>query len=167
MRNRAFELRHLGFENVRQIVDLQAKVVDTLPDKQMYYPLSRDEIFESLHLDSLVGVYADDRLVAMAVLVNPRDGERNLAADFNLAPATAITFDVVIVDPDTRGYGLHHRFIDYAIAHARQHGAPNILATVDPDNTHSLNNFLTAGFQITDTRTKYANLRRHLLRLTL
>lgn len=167
VRGRAFQLRHLGFENVREIVDLQSKVVDALPDKQMYYPLSRDEIFESLHLDSLVGVYADDRLVAMALLVNPREGERNLAADFNLEASAAITFDVVIVDPDTRGYGLHRRFIDYAIAHARQHDAANILATVDPDNAHSLNNFLAAGFQITDTHTKYANLRRHLLRLSL
>ena len=133
----------------------------------MYYPLSRDEIFESLHLDRLFGFYTEDRLVAMALLVNPRQGDRNLALDFNLDPTTAITFDVVIVDPATRGYGLHRLFINHAITYAGELHASHILATVAPDNPHSLNNFLATGFQIYDTRTKYNNLQRHLLRLTL
>lgn len=167
IRNRQFQLRLLGFENVRQILELQQRVVEALPSPEMYYPLSRDEIFESLHLDRLFGFYTDDRLVAMALLVNPRQGDRNLALDFNLDPTTAITFDVVIVDPATRGYGLHRLFINHAITYAGELHASHILATVAPDNPHSLNNFLATGFQIYDTRTKYNNLQRHLLRLTL
>ncbi|MGM9859521.1 MAG: GNAT family N-acetyltransferase [Muribaculaceae bacterium] len=166
-KGKEFKMCRLGFEDVLDIVKLQERVVAALPSPDMYYPLSREELFESLHLDHLVGIYDDDHLVAMALLVSNRPGSRNLAADFGIPPADAITFDVVIVDPEARGYGFHRTCIDYAVNVARDLGAGNILATVDPANPHSLNNFLAKGFSIIDTRIKYAGLQRHLLRLTL
>ncbi len=166
-KGKEFKMCQLGFEDVLDIVKLQERVVAALPSPDMYYPLSREELFESLHLDRLIGIYDHEHLVAMALLVSNRPGSRNLAADFNIQSSDAITFDVVIVDPDARGFGFHRTCIDYAEQVARDLGAGNILATVDPDNPHSLNNFLAKGFSIVDTRVKYGGLQRHLLRRSL
>lgn len=164
-RGREFSFRSLKFEDMEDIVLLQEKVVDSLPDKDIFFALTRDELLESLHLDSLEGIFADDgRLVAFDLIVSNRPGDRSLASSANTAPEQTMTFDAVVVDPDWRGYGFQQFFIDHALAAMKAAGATVMLATVAPDNPHSLRNFTAKGFAIVDTRTKYTGLRRHILR---
>lgn len=69
--------------------------------------------------------------------------------------------------PDWRGYGLQRILIDRAAEKAREAGAKQILATVSPDNRHSLANFTSAGYEITATVSKYGGLTRNILRYDL
>lgn len=156
--------RRLKFEDMASILSLQQKVVDSLSDPSLFFALSRDELLESMHLDSLAGIFSKEgALVAFALIVTPRKGDRNIAASVGANPQEALTFDVVVVDPAWRGLGLHQLFIDWAFDKMRQDGAAKILATVSPDNRHSLDNFKAKGFKIIDTRLKYGGLQRHIL----
>jgi len=75
----------------------------------------------------------------------------------------SITFDIVAVDPQWRGYGLQQRFIDWSMEVANASGAKYIHATVNPDNNHSGQNFLKRGVAVKKTGTKYDGLTRNLL----
>lgn len=167
-KGKQFTLRDLTFENLSEILDLQRQCTDALPDPDIYYPLSRNELLESLHLDIVPGIFAPDgRLVAVAAIVIGRVGDRNLAESSDDEKKTSFTFDAVFVAPDWRGYGLQRILIDRAAEKAREAGAKQILATVSPDNRHSLANFTSAGYEITATVSKYGGLTRNILRYDL
>ena len=138
--------------------------MENMQDKSLLYPLSRAELMESLQIDHVSGAYNQDGdLIAYCVLVTNRPGERNLAVDFGVAPEESITFDIVAVDPQWRGYGLQQRFIDWSMEVANASGAKYIHTTVNPDNNHSGQNFLKRGFAVKKTGTKYDGLTRNLL----
>ena len=159
-----FSIKPLTFEHMSDVLSLQDIIMDNMQDKSLLYPLSRAELMESLQIDHVSGAYNQDGdLIAYCVLVTNRPGERNLAVDFGVAPEESITFDIVAVDPQWRGYGLQQRFIDWSMEVANASGAKYIHATVNPDNNHSGQNFLKRGFAVKKTGTKYDGLTRNLL----
>ncbi len=163
-----FVLKRAGFEENYDILTLQKRVWEAMPDQSIFYPLSREELIESQHLDHVVTVYGPaGELAAFAIVVDNRDSSRNLAADMGVPPSMAMTFDVVVVAPEFRGQGLQRALEDYALNLARSKGVKHILATVSPDNPFSLNNFLSKGYREVKELNKYADLRRKLLALEL
>lgn len=159
-----FSIKTLSFDSMRDVLSLQDVIMENMQDKSMLFPLSRAELMESLQIDHVSGAYnqAGD-LVAYCVLVANRSGDRNLAADFGAEPEESITFDIVAVDPQWRGYGLQQRFIDWSLEVANNAGAKYIHATVNPENSHSGQNFIKRGFAVKKTVTKYGGLTRNLL----
>lgn len=159
-----FSIKTLSFDSMRDVLSLQDVIMENMQDKSLLFPLSRAELMESLQIDHVSGAYnqAGD-LVAYCVLVANRSGDRNLAADFGAEPEVSITFDIVAVDPQWRGYGLQQRFIDWSLEVANNAGAKYIHATVNPENSHSGQNFIKRGFAVKKTVTKYGGLTRNLL----
>ena len=164
-----FQVRRLGFGDIREILNVQQRACEQLPDPTLFYPLSREEIIESLHLDMLWGAFAQEgELAAFALFVGCRQTERNLGKDAGVPWNEAFTFDVVVSDPEWRGFGLQKLFIDRAIAEAREAGAKAVLATVSPRNSYSMDNFLSKGFTVIRTGlSKYAELERSLVSFRL
>ena len=159
-----FLIKTLTFDHMSDVLNLQDIVMENMPDKSLLFPLSRAELMESLQIDHVSGAYnKDGNLIAYCVLVTNRPGERNLAADFGAKPEESITFDIVAVDPEWRGYGLQQRFIDWSLEVANDSGAKYIHATVNPENNHSGHNFIKRGFTVKKTVTKYGGLTRNLL----
>lgn len=159
-----FSIKTLTFDQMSDVLNLQDIIVENLQDKSFLFPLSRAELMESLQIDHVSGAFNQDgNLIAYCVLVANRPGERNLAVDFGVAPEESVTFDIVAVDPQWRGYGLQQRFIDWSIEVANASGAKYIHATVNPDNNHSGQNFLKRGFAVKKTDTKYDGLTRNFL----
>ena len=159
-----FHIKTLTFDHMSDVLNLQDIVMENMPDKSLLFPLSRAELMESLQIDHVSGAYnKDGSLIAYCVLVANRPGERNLAVDFGAKPEESITFDIVAVDPQWRGYGLQQRFIDWSLEVANDSGAKYIHATVNPENNHSAQNFIKRGFAVKKTATKYGGLTRNLL----
>ena len=162
-KGKEFSVKPLAFEQMSDVLALQEVVMENLQDKTLLFPLSRAELMESLQIDHLAGAYNQDgKLVAFCVLVDNRCGERNLAADFGAEPEDSITFDIVVVDPQWRGYGLQQRFIDWSLDVAKEAGVKYIHATVNPENSHSGQNFIKRGFVVKKTVEKYGGLTRNL-----
>lgn len=179
---KAFSICRADISMAEKLMHLQETVRSAMPDDRMFFPLSEDEMKDSLRNDIvLVAVpVVDDRricctpdmevgLAAFAVLVVNRESEdRNLAYDAGLDPLKTVTFDAVAVSPDYRGFGLHGIFITCSVELAAQLGADRVLTTVDPENTFSMANFLKKGFTVSVPELrKYGGLRRSLLSLTL
>ena len=178
----AFSICRADISMAEKLMRLQETVRRAMPDDRMFFPLSEDEMKDSLRNDIvLVAVpVVDDRricrtpdmevgLAAFAVLVVNRESEdRNLAYDAGLDPLKTVTFDAVAVSPDYRGFGLHGIFITCSVELAVRLGADRMLTTVDPDNTFSMTNFLKKGFTVSVPELrKYGGLRRSLLSLDI
>ena len=165
-KGKEFSIKTLAFGQMSDVLRLQDVVMENIQDKTLLFPLSRAELMESLQIDHVSGAYNQDNdLIAYCVLVSNRPGDRNLAVDFGAEPEESITFDIVAVDPQWRGYGLQQRFIDWALEVAKNSGAKYIHATVNPENNHSGQNFIKRGFAVKKTVTKYGGLTRNLLEL--
>lgn len=161
-----FTMKRLGFDSLSAVENLQLKVVDGMENKNLFYPLSREELIESLQLDYVSGIFSPDgRMAAFSVIVSNRDGERSLASDVHLNPSEVFTFDAVAVDNEYRGRGFQRTFIGWSIDLAKSTGVKHIVATVDPQNIPSERNFLAEGFHVAETKTKYIGLTRDILRL--
>lgn len=178
----AFSICRADISMAGELMRLQETIRRAMPDDRMFFPLSEDEMKDSLRNDIvLVAVpVVDDRLIcctpetevglaAFAVLVVNRESPgRNLAYDAGLNPLKTVTFDAVAVSPDYRGFGLQGTFIGCSVKLAVRLGADRMLATVDPDNTFSMANFLKKGFTVSVPELrKYGGLRRSLLSLDI
>lgn len=163
-----FEMRQLGFDSIQGILCLQEDVVGGLENKSMYFPLSRAELLESVQLDYVAGIFnGNSELIAFAVIVTNRKGPRNLAADIERKDSQCYTFDAVVTASDWRGFGFQQRFIDWAVRLAKENNVRRILATVDPDNAVSRNNFIAKNFAVIATKVKYGGLKRDILELEM
>lgn len=164
-KGRVFNIRALGFEQVASVLALQSAAYADIEDKKWFFPLSRKELVESLHLDIVLGAFAEDgSLAAFAVIVNPREGSRSLSSDAGVQAKDALTFDAVAVSPSCRGFGLQRAFLAYADELAFSGGILYILATVAPDNVFSMHNFTADGYRINgENLSKYDGLTRNLL----
>lgn len=167
LKEKSFVLKSLTFCDLGDILTLQSECVKSLSDPELFYPLSRDEFLESLHLDEVVGVIHEDRLVAVAVIVKNRISPRNLASEIGCKPEESFTFDAVMVSPLWRGFGLQNVLLNHCLEMAKNGNITNIVATVSPDNHHSLNNFKKFGFGIVSTSKKYGGLLRHTIKYSI
>lgn len=167
VRDKIFSIRELTFRDLSKIMTLQDECVNNLPSSELYYPLSREELLESMHLDKLIGVFHKEELIAVEVIVVNRISHRNIAEEMGYDPCESFTFDAVMVRPQWRGYGLQNILLGQCVSIAKTKNIKYIVATVSPDNPHSLNNFTRFGFKIISTSEKYGGLVRHLLKYSL
>lgn len=164
IKDEPFVMQQLTFEHLGQALALQEECVRILPSANLYCPLTRDELIESLHLDKAVGIFtAGQQLAAVAVMVGNRISSRNLATDTGRKPKETLTFDAVLVSPRWRGYGMQRIFVQWSIDKAAAMNMSQILTTVSPDNPYSHNNFTALGFRRIDTVIKYGGVKRDIL----
>ena len=161
-KGRTVKLRSLRFKDVWDIIRLQDEIKEST-DAEIYCPLTREEILESLHLDMVLGALdEDEELLGVAVLISNRRSPRNLARDFQKSPESVLTFDAVFVSPRSRGLGIQRKFVDMAKQLAIKSGARYVLTTVSPSNRFSLDNFEATGFETVSEYQKYGGKLRRL-----
>lgn len=159
-----FEIHKAQFSDIHEILILQENITAELENKQYFYPLSRDELIESMHLDDVYVIRHQNAIIAAAVFVKNRDSARNLAQDLELDPTKTMTYDAVFVSPQWRGNGLQNAVTQLAITRCKELSLDQILCTVDPDNRHSYDNLLQAGFRpVAQNVTKYQGHNRDIL----
>lgn len=141
-------VRDVWFDEMGQVLKLQKRVHEDMPDPEMYVETTRSELIESLHMDYVLGAYDGDRLVAVNISIDNRSCDRNLGQKCGQSARDCYTFDAVFVDPEYRGLGIQSAFIDVAKKQAKIDGAKSIWCTVSPENKFSHHNFITAGFKV-------------------
>lgn len=143
--------RHLSM-----ILNLQASIVEALPDKSVFAPSTKEEILESMLIDFCYGLFDKEKLVAVCICVLNRktaltgDHERNLCIHTQDAKQYIdyVTFDSIQVHPQYRGYGIQKFFLHKAEEVAAKVKAKYLIATVSPDNQFSKRQFEAAQYQI-------------------
>lgn len=145
--NKEILIRDVWFDELSNVLELEKEVHDGMENKELLVDVTRNEFIESLHLDYVLGAYDDKKLVAIALIIDNRDTERNLGKKCGVPYQEAYTFDIVFVKKEYRGMGLQKEFIDIAKKQARIDGAKSIWTTVSKNNKYSYDNMIKSGFK--------------------
>lgn len=160
----AFSFRRMDAEDMERVLELQSRVRRLMPDPTQLVGLTAEELEESMREDLCLGAFVGDTLAAFSLLVINRDSmERNLGQKLGFAPQECVTFDIVFVDPDYRGYGMQTRMLELREEAALQLGARRGFVTVSPENGFSLRNVCGRGFRVLKRARLYGGLDRYIL----
>lgn len=162
----SFTIREAGPADIDVVMDLQQRIIDALPDKDLYQPYEREEQLELLRNECAYIAECRGKVAGFSVMLPP-DSPGNYGKYFNYGPdqmAKTASLDLTIVAPEFRGYGLQRDFNKLRIGRALELGATEFLTTISPDNPHSYRNFLVLDFEIVDRRKLYGGKDRYILR---
>jgi hypothetical protein len=160
-------LRRMDIKDLDDSMFLQENVVSVIADNEtrnVFEPLTLEEMRKSLEKDYCIGIYAENRLVAqMNLILDPLDFE-NLVLDIPNSSqySNAGILDYVVVHPNVRGYSIQRTFLFLADCIGRNARKSGICAVTSPLNSHSIKNFCSQGYRIVDTREKYHSNRHYL-----
>lgn len=165
-----FELRRCDETHLALITGLQDRVIDALPDRDIFARTTEEEILESLRLDFCLGAFAGDELAMASIMIINRVSPRNLGTYLGYDTARlleTVTYDTTFVAGKYRGYGLQRHAGRIKDARALALGAKEALVTVSPFNSVSLNNLIGCGFAKADRQTLYDGADRLIMRKEL
>ncbi len=161
-------LRRLAPEDVPQMLALQERMLDALPDKRWYYPSERWEFELGTSGEYVYGYFDGERLAGFAMLGSPKTrAERCYAGKLNEPAANTFDFHDVMVDPEYRRRGMHTAFLKLFESIARSEGGRAVYATVDPENGASVRNFERAGYFCVIQKPAYDGRDRRYYKLVL
>ena len=162
------DFRRATEDDLDAVMGLQQEIMDALPDKDMYQPYTREETAEQLKRHYCYIAECNGELAGYSVLIpNDPDEPENYGKLFNYTReqlAETASFDLTMVSPKYRGYGLQRDFNKIRIGQAIKLGAKEGLTTISPDNPYSYRNFTVLNFDIIDQRELYGGKQRYILR---
>lgn len=160
-----FTIKTCDINSLDDILTLQAKVFETLPDKDTLRYNSEDMLRECLIEPNItIGAYYNDILVGFSVLYFPKSNQENLSLSLenvNLDNTTSANYKLCMVSDDFRGNQLQTELYKLLELEAIKQGVNLICATVSPKNPISIHNVTKLGFTYNRTLLKY-NLERNL-----
>ncbi|NDV79789.1 N-acetyltransferase [Dysgonomonas sp. 511] len=136
-------------------------------DKNLFIPTENSKIREYLEREDVLFLcgQTSDTVGAYAYTFFGSDIECDLSCHFDYQQPVA-TFDTVVVRGKHRGNGIHAKLLRLSITEAVLRGCSIMAATVDPNNVHSLNNFLKSGFKVLktiDNEEGYSGYKRYIV----
>ncbi|MEK4523520.1 GNAT family N-acetyltransferase [Psychrobacillus sp. FSL W7-1457] len=160
-----YPARELTIDNMEQILALQSIVLQHLENKEFLQPLTKEEFEDSLKHRLMVGVFADDELIAFRTLAIPVMDENHLGYDIGLSEeqlGDVVYQEITNVHPEYRGYGLQRKLADLVMELLQNSPYTYICATVAPFNFASLKDKLSQGMVIKALKRKYDNMLRYI-----
>lgn len=150
----------------QRIVTLQQAVVEELPEPELFFPLTEDEIQEALGDNGIIlGAVVNQTLVGFSTILFPGLEKDNIGIDLGLseeASGKVGYLEASNVQPEFRGNSLQKtlRLCIFEIA-AKRKGWEHIVSTVSPKNYASLVSIFSLGLAIVKLQPKYQNYWRY------
>ncbi|MGE5632068.1 MAG: hypothetical protein ACM3TR_13365 [Caulobacteraceae bacterium] len=158
----SYTMRTIKAEELVNVVKLQKFVYDQLPNKQVLYIDSYEEMLEDMKSGAkIIGVFNNnDELIAYRYVGFPGCTDKNLGNDINMPKEELINaahLEATVVHPDYRGNSLQSLTLQQAIPMVRDLGYRHLLCTVSPHNVYSLFNIIKNGLRIKALKKKYGS----------
>lgn len=157
-----YYMRLIYPNELRYAVDLENYVYDNLPDKQVLYKDSYEEMFDDMKSGAkIIGVFNEsNKMVAYRYIGFPGNSSKNLAYDINLPESEmdkVVHLETTLVHPDYRGNSLQSVTLQHAAVMVKDLGYKHLLCTVSPFNFFSLYNIMKNGLKIKALKKKYGS----------
>jgi ribosomal protein S18 acetylase RimI-like enzyme len=162
-----YVIKFLKEDNLKDIINLQEIILRNLSDPTLYEPASIELFKERLvNEKSVIGVEAEDGLIAFGIIQIPGDIEDNLGNDIginktDLYKVAHIQF--IVVHPYYRGNLLQKKLACFLLNIIKDKGYQHVLGTISPGNYYSLSNMLHLGFVIREIKEKYGGKLRYII----
>ena len=157
-----YTMRLIEIEELRDVVELQKYVYEQLPNKQVLYMDSYEEMFDDMKQGAkVIGVFNNDgELIAYRYVGFPGNTEKNLGIDIKIPRKELINvahLETTVVHPEYRGNSLQSLTLQQAIPMVKDFGYNHLLCTVSPQNIYSLYNIMKNGLRIKALKKKYGS----------
>ena len=161
-----FYIRELYLDDLANILDVQNEVVDVLENSESLATLSKEE-FEFILSGNgrLLGVFADDRLIAFRSTLVPEVDNEHLGLDVGLditELSTVIYQEISSVSPLYRGHGLQRLMAVVLMKQLEMGQFRYVCATVAPFNIPSLKDKFSQQMEIAALKEKYGGMLRYV-----
>ena len=158
-----YEARLVSYEALPEMVDLIQRVYDQLPNKEVLFVDSYDDMKEDLDKGAKVmAIYAGDKtMVAYRYVSFPGLEERNLGYDLGLGVESLkkmCQLETTVVDPPYRGNNLQYMTLSLMKPIVEAEGYTHLACTISPYNYFSVNNIMRHSLKIKDLKRKYGTL---------
>lgn len=164
-----FSMKRLYLEDLPVIEQVQARVIESLPEKAALQALTTEEFLIILNERGLlVGAFVEDDLIGFRALLIPEIDEEHLGWDIGLPPEElqkVIYQEISVVLPEYRGNRLQQKLAEVIMKEL-----PNleeefryVCCTVAPMNIPSLKDKFTQQMHIAALKEKYEGLERYIL----
>lgn len=168
----AYQVVHLKEEHLNDIMKLQQKVYDALPNKSILQPLTEEELLFILNgQGKMIGAYVGEELIAFRALLLPEIDEEHLGYDIGLKEEEQLKRvlyqEISNVDPDYRGFGLQKTLAKVIMSLVDQTKFDYVCATVMPYNIASLKDKFAQGMYIASLKYKYGGKLRYTFAIHL
>ncbi|CAD2075041.1 N-acetyltransferase [Phocicoccus pinnipedialis] len=163
------KIEKITVDALDEVLEMQEEIYEKMEVKEALERIKRDEMETILSDNYSVGVYADNKLVAMRGFYIPKlDEEEHLADDVGVDRSRTIYSEIALVHPIARGEGLQFKMGKILLEDLKKDDRfDHLIATVMPLNIPSLKNSLRIGLKIVNTKFKYGGKRRHILHMNL
>lgn len=157
-----YVMRLINERELDEVVALQNHVYSLLPNKQVLYVDSYEDMLTDMRLGAkILGVFNEkDELVAYRYVGFPGHDEKNLGYDIKLNENEldkVVHLETTVVHPDYRGNGLQSSTLEQMIPLVKELGYKHLLCTVSPQNFYSLFNIMKNGLKIKALKKKYGD----------
>jgi GNAT superfamily N-acetyltransferase len=157
-----YSMRLITIGELKDAVALQKYVYDQLPNKQVLYMDSYEEMFDDMkHGAKVIGVFNSAReLIAYRYIGFPGLSEKNLGNDIKMPRKDLLKvahLETTVVHPEYRGNSLQSLTLQQAIPMVKEFGYNHLLCTVSPQNVYSLFNIIKSGLRIKALKRKYGS----------
>lgn len=161
-----YEVFLLNETHLNEIMALQLKVYEALPNQSILQPLTEEEFLFILNgQGKMVGAYVDGKLIAFRALLVPEIDEEHLGYDVGLQKVDELQRvlyqEISNVDPDFRGFGLQKTLANVIMNVIDQTKFDYVCATVAPYNIASLKDKFAQGMYIVTLKNKYGGKLRY------
>lgn len=166
-----YTIRFARYSDLGRVNSIMDRMESQIDDTSIF--VSDDEDFIRNHIKDegfIVVAGHSNKVIAFLIVRFPHMNEDNLGLDLGMDEEDLMKvchMESVIVLDRHRGNALQQKLISYSepIAHAM--GYPHAMATVSPDNPHSLDNFVAMGYEEIMRKVKYDDVERIILKKEL
>lgn len=157
-------IRTLKEDDLDAILGLQEKTILGLKDSTVLRKNTPEILTQSLSSDNIaLGAFIENDLVAVGFAVNPLPPETDLRINLQTHSVDkALDLKLIIVKDEYRGNGLQKALTWVLEKIAHVHGYTHFCASVSPNNSYSLNNVLSMGYEYDHQEELYDGLLRNI-----
>lgn len=161
------DMRFLKAGSLPDLMSLQSIIAANLPCPEIFM-LHEERFFqEILRLErSVIGVTAEEELIAFSIIRIPGLADDSLGKDLNMREEELIKvahLQAAAVHPAYRGNGLQRKLTSAHLRVIEEMGYEHVCCTVSPKNPVSLANYLSCGLMIEGLRRKMQGWWRFIL----
>lgn len=168
----AYEVYVLNETHIPELMVLQQKVIEALPDPAILHPLDEEEFRSNIQGNGImIGVFVQEKLIAFRALLEPVIDEEHLGYDIGLQTEDELKKvlyqEISNVHPDYRGYGLQRTMADIIMQQVDVTKYHFVCATVMPGNIASMKDKFSQRMHVAALKLKYGGKLRYVFTKSL
>ena len=136
-------------ERLNEVLNFQKEIIDNMNRKDFFCPLTEEEFLTPMKKqDNVYFLKYNTEIIGLFVATcNIPD----VLKEYQLKNNNVMLIDSIMIKEEYRGNKLQIKILNYLYNRAKELKLDGLVATIHPENTYSLNNFINNGYKIINT----------------